>query len=250
MANCNNYRLREAFTYNEKSLQTRLEHALFPNHPVAKGDVAEEAWRDFLRCFLPSRYKVGSGFVIDSRNNSSQQIDCLIYDDYYTPIIWGQNSYLHIPVEAVYAAFEIKPEVNSQYLLAASEKIVSVRNLYRTSVSYTGDGQEKEPKPLFHIIGGLLAKKVMWEETGRLESRYFKKKMKQFQNKKGCIDCIDIVLTAYDGFIDYFRTGFPCEALPKVDKDPGAAIRGFFHLIRALTKQGTVSAIDLEAYEK
>ena len=52
MVNHNNSSLGEAFTYTEKSLQTRLEHASFPNHPVARGDVAEEAWGDFLRCFF------------------------------------------------------------------------------------------------------------------------------------------------------------------------------------------------------
>lgn len=39
--------MKEAFIYTEKSLQARLDHAFFPDHPVAKGDIAENAWRDF-----------------------------------------------------------------------------------------------------------------------------------------------------------------------------------------------------------
>ena len=183
--------------------------------------------------------------MIDSCDNRSEQIDCLIYDNNFTPILWGQNSYLHIPVEAVYAAFEIKQKVNKEYLLAAFQKIISVRNLYRTSVPYIGGGQEKEPKPLFHIIGGLLAKEATWKKG--LESKYFEENMKQFQDEK---KCIDIVLTARHGFIDYFEAGIPSPTFPKVDKGKGAAIRGFFRLIRALTAQGTVGAINLKAYEE
>ena len=77
--------LREAFIYTEKSLQAKLKSANFPDHPVAKGDVSEDAWRELLRRFLPSRFSVESGFIIDAHNEASEQIDCIIYDKvFYT----------------------------------------------------------------------------------------------------------------------------------------------------------------------
>ena len=58
---------------------------------------------------------------------------------------------------------------------------------------------------------------------------------------------IDTILTAFDGYTDYFDTGFPTDN-PYKDMAEGAATRGLFRLLRALLLQGTVSAIDLEYY--
>ena len=241
--------LQDAFIYTEKSLQAKLEHAFFPDHPVAKGDVAEDAWRKFLINFLPSRYKVGSGFVIDSNNHRSEQIDCIIYDNIYTPTLWGEENYIYIPVEAVHAVFEIKQEVKREYLQVASDKIKSVRKLYRTSATYVGSGQENPPKELFHIIGGLLATRSVWKYG--LMSTHAKDAVQKIHNNHSEENSValDIILTARHGFIDYFNTGFPCDSPPHNDKNEGAVTRGIFRLIKALVAQGTVTAIDLKKYE-
>ena len=54
-------------------------------HPVAKGDNFESAWTNFLKAYLPTRYECGNGFIVDSRNNVSDQIDIIIYDKYFSP---------------------------------------------------------------------------------------------------------------------------------------------------------------------
>lgn len=56
-----------------------------------------------------------------------------------------------------------------------------------------------------------------------------------------------MVLTACDGYTDYFDTGFPTDR-PCKDTNEGAATRGLFRLVRALLAQGTVGAIDLGLY--
>lgn len=238
--------MKEAFIYTEKSLQARLAHAFFPDHPVAKGDIAESAWRDFLRNLVPSRYKVGSGFVIDVHGKKSQQIDCLIYDNFYTPTLWGKENHIYVPAESVHAVFEIKPKVNRKYLGAASKKINSVRMLHRTSAPYVGSGEEEPAKKLFPIIGGLLAAKTTWKDG--IKSDHFLNAVKE-QYEKDKVK-IDVVLTASHGYADYFDSGFPPEVPPRRDADEGAATRGVFRLIKALLAQGTVPAIDLNYYEK
>ena len=239
--------LREAFMYTEKSLQAKLESANFPDHPVAKGDVSEDAWRDLLRRYLPSRYSVESGFVIDAHNDKSEQIDCIIYDNFCTPTFWGERGYIYIPAEAVHAVFEIKQQVNKKYIQVASQKVESVRLLHRTSAPYMGSGKVESPKPLFPIIGGLLATRM--EYKGGVESPHFHKAIHEIQEEDPKNKSIDVTLTAFDGYADYFDTGFPTK-LPHKDMDKGAATRGLFRLVRALLLQGTVGAIDLNYYHE
>jgi len=239
--------LQEAFKYIERSLQAKLEGANYPEHPTAKGDILEEAWREVLRRYLPARFRVNDGFVIDSKGGISGQIDCIIYDNVFTPTFWGEGGHFHIPAEAVHAVLEIKPTVNLGYIRAASDKAASVRMLHRTSIPYMSSGQENPPKELFPIIGGLLASRIEYKEG--IEGTAFQQAVDRIhQDDPECMQSIDLVLTGFDGYADYFDSGFPTDAPPHRDIDKGAATRGLFRLVRALLSQGTVGAIDLRGY--
>ena len=238
--------LQDAFIYIEHALQARLESAEFPEHPTAKGDVSEVAWRETLARYLPARFRVGSGFVIDSMGRVSRQVDCIVYDNVHTPTLWGEGGYLHIPAEAVHAVFEIKPEVKKEYIRVASEIVESVRSLHRTSISYTGSGQENPPKEPIHIVGGLLATKAGYK-TG-LSGPAFGRAIEDVHRLGPINRNLDIVFTAFSGYADYFDSGFPTERPPHMDTAEGAVARGLLRLTRALLVQGTVAAIDLARY--
>ena len=239
--------LSEGFKYTEKSLQAKLESANFPDHPVAKGDVSEDAWRDLLSRILPSRYCVEAGFIIDAHNRVSKQIDCIIYDNFFMPTLWGERGYIYVPVESVHAVIEIKQEITKEYLQQTSEKIESVRILHRTSAPNTESDREEEPEPSFPIIGGLLATKAKYVK-GLNEPR-FNKAVHEIQKQDPKNKSIDLILTAFNGYADYFNTGFPTD-YPYIDIEEGAATRGLFRLVRAILLQGEVSAIDLDYYHK
>ena len=240
--------LHAAFRYTERSLQARLESARLPYHPVAKGDVAEDTWRTLFRRFLPSRFSVESGFVIDAHDAISKQIDCIVYDRMFTPTFWGERGYTYVPAEAVHGVFEIKPHVNKPYLRQTSEVLESVRVLHRTSAPYMASGREEGPKPLFPIVGGLLATRMKYSKG--VNAPAFAAFLRKMQQGGGTKRCLDIVLTAFDGYADYFNTGFPTDGPPCRDVAEGAATRGLFRLVKALLLQGTVGAIDLEYYLK
>lgn len=70
----------------QKELMAKLEADI--NHPTSKGDNSEGAWIKFFRSFLPSKYAVDKGFVFDSTGNMSEQIDVIIYDSLYAPLIF------------------------------------------------------------------------------------------------------------------------------------------------------------------
>jgi len=121
--------------------------------------------------FLPGRYGVGPVFAVDSRGQQSQQIDVAVYDGQYAPL-WFRSpgGTLFVPVESIYAAFEIKPEINKALAKYTGDKIASVRALHRTNAPIRHAGgwyppQNLDDKP---ILGGLLAVRSGWTDiTGK-----------------------------------------------------------------------------------
>lgn len=157
--------IKELFT----SLQSQMQGVLATNskfitHPGSEGDSLENAWIDLLRNYLPNRYSVDKAMVIDHKGNVSQQIDIVIYDNWYTPFIFNQNGFKYIPAEGVYAVFEVKPDIGgvsaSKHNIAyAGEKVASVRRLMRTSTHMINSGKKCPARPLTKIIGGILGTK-------------------------------------------------------------------------------------------
>lgn len=77
-------------------------------HPGMKGDDTEDNWREWLMAYLPNRYAVAKGVVIDADGNESEQIDVIIYDRQYSYLVLKHNETFLIPAESVYAVFEVK----------------------------------------------------------------------------------------------------------------------------------------------
>ena len=228
-----------ALTTTEEFWVKRVESASIADHPTVRGDVAENAWRELLGEYLPARYRVGGGFVVSADGMKSGQIDCIIYDNTYTPKFFGEHGMLYIPIEAVYAVFEVKPEVTRANILYASGKARSVRALRRTTAPYVGDGQERAPKPPIHIIGGLLADRISgWGQHAQTMAQ------QQPSPDRGGNGAIDVVLTAKKGGADFFESGFPATK-PRIYPQKGGLMVGVLRLIRALQTQGTVPAVDL-----
>lgn len=131
-------------------------------HSGSKGDALENSWIDMLRKYLPNRYSIDKAMVIDYEGNVSDQIDIVIYDNFYTPFVFHQNGFKYIPAEGVYAVFEVKPDLKGKadgmsYIKYAGKKIASVRNLKRTSVKIINAGRENPPRAMTLILGGILA---------------------------------------------------------------------------------------------
>ncbi|MCI4624393.1 MAG: hypothetical protein L3V56_00355 [Candidatus Magnetoovum sp. WYHC-5] len=111
-----------------------------------------------MRTYLPERYKVDSGFVVDYKGKISEQIDIIIYDRNFTPFIFRGESVIYIPAEGVYAVFEVKTLFDKTNYDYAVNKLNSVKELERTSAPFTHI-KGKDTKELFDIIGGILTKK-------------------------------------------------------------------------------------------
>ena len=153
-------RLRNSLLTVQKLMEAQLKHASQSVvHAGTMGEVNEKNWMELLRSYLPRRYEVNTGIVVDSRGGYSDQIDIIIYDGHFTPVLLGQQNHRYVPAEAVYAVFECKPEINTQYLEYAGDKAASVRSLHRTSREITTiEGRAR--KSLFPIAAGILAQRA------------------------------------------------------------------------------------------
>jgi Domain of unknown function (DUF6602) len=131
-------------------------------HPVAVGDDTELNWRGMLESILPARYRVGKGFAVDADGGRSEQVDLLVYDRHFSPVLLDVGEYVFVPAEAVYAVLEVKQELSKATIEYAGGKVESVRKLRRTSAPVPYVEGQYEPKPLHPILGGLLTMESAW----------------------------------------------------------------------------------------
>jgi hypothetical protein len=210
-------------------------------HPVSKGDSTEADWLKALKDHLPHRYQLDKAFIIDSNGKKSEQIDVVIYDRQYTPVLYNKNEQRLIPAESVYAVFEIKPVLNSPNILYAGKKVASVRKLHRTSAQIVYAGGKYEPRVPFSIIGGILTYKSAWKpELGKTFVNTLQKLDNNSRIDLGC------VVTA-----GTFETKYDSGKVEVIKSKPETSLASFLFLLLAkLQSLATVPAIDYQAYRK
>jgi hypothetical protein len=103
------------------------------DHSGLKGSSFEEIFRDFLRGYLPKTLDVSTGIIIDSKGNSSKQLDVIISDSAKTPIFYKSGDIRVVPVEGVFSVIEVKACLNSQELTKTFNNMLSVRKLEKIS---------------------------------------------------------------------------------------------------------------------
>lgn len=213
----------------EAELQSTLSVSL--NHPVSQGSHCESSWIELLRNFLPNRYGITKGFVFDSRGNISDQIDIIIYDTTYSPLIYAtKNDEKYVTIESVYAVFECKPKISKETLEYTEKKILSVKKLYCSSREIYVAGRPVEPRTPPPIFGGLLA-------NTSIKAENLKKRLKNSGPN------VNLGFSA-SGLL-FFRND---DALKTITKNTLLAF--FYKLLDMLYELGTVAAIDIRQYSK
>lgn len=155
--------LRGAFLLRQAQLRATLGVGrAIGGHPVAVGDSSELNWRGMLESILPTRYRVSKAFVVDANGERSEQVDLLIFDRHFSPVLVDVGDYLFVPAEAVYAVVEVKQELNRETIKYAGEKVASVRRLRRTSAPVPHAGGTFEPREPPPILGGVLTLETGW----------------------------------------------------------------------------------------
>lgn len=96
-------------------------------HSSEFGIYREAICRDFLRFLVPRRLDLDTGFVINTNNEVSTQLDIIIFDSASTPLIQSGARQRFFPVEALCAVDEVKSKVSKQDLREALQKLTKVK---------------------------------------------------------------------------------------------------------------------------
>ncbi len=242
--------LKEAFLARQKVLSTELELPLaFTSHPTTIGDASEANWVRMLKSFLPGRYEVGPVFALDAQGQQSEQIDLAIYDRQYSPLWFQAGASRIVPVESIYAVFEVKPEVNHEYMEYAAKKAASVRRLTRTSAKIvdihgTHEGPKLEDRP---ILAGIVGLRCGWAEG--LAGETGQSNLKLYTGESH----LDLGLALVDAAFDQIPSTANLDMLAEgLEYSPEGTQLIFFvmHLFRRLQAIGTAPAVDLAVYEE
>lgn len=226
--------------------QAEMEAALSANrrimpHEGEKGAAAELRWREMLSMYLPRRYSVRSGFVVDYESGVSDQIDVIIHDAQYSPFLFQAGTSCFVPAESVYVIFDAKQDISKATLVATGNKVASVRQLKRTSGDiwtnaggpYRGKLPESQP-----ILGGILAVTSNFKDP-------FGRNFAQALNGLGEHHKLDLGVAVSAGAFEVATNAG--EDLLVYDRD--TALVGFFMaLIRKLQPLATALAMDLNVW--
>lgn len=237
----NKINLKDLFSNLQNELLSKLNVGKSMPHPTTKGDNTELNWLGVLKS-LPSRYEVNKGFVVDGDGNLSEQIDAIIYDRYYSPLILYRDSVLYVPAESVYAILEVRQSLSKENIEYAGEKASSVRKLKRTSAPVRQiDGSLKRREQLPPILAGILAVDSDWNPP--LGDPFV-----------DVLKGLD-VNSRLDFGISLKHGSFECsykEVDPtiKTSKPKVSLISFFINLTKQLQLLGNAPGIDLDAYYK
>ncbi len=201
-------------------------------HPVSKGNAREHGWRKMFRRFLPDRFGIKSGFIIDSKGEISDQIDCIIYRKDTGIELYSVGQETVIPVEAVFAAFEIKPQIDKKNLDYAEGKAASISKL--TISNYWLESDEAVPKRYLgdssangQVVFGLLADSVSWKNGW--EFKLFKNLFKNSNTK------VALFMTIKNGCVSTLKTGYPTDTYEFFD-GKHALLNQLIRLIESFTE--------------
>jgi hypothetical protein len=223
-----------------EDIQQRLERVRKTlAHPGTKGDASEGVWLELLEKYLPERYKAATAHVVDSNDVFSEQIDVVVFDRQYSPLIFHCQGQMVVPAESVYAVFEAKQSLNGTYIKYAQEKVASVRRLHRTSLPVPYVEGTYQPKPLIPIIGGLLAFESDWTPA-------LGEALKNTLMAGDPLGRLDIGCVASHGHFSFDQTKGSYEFTP--EGRPATAF--LFKLISMLQCSGTVPMVDVQAYAR
>jgi hypothetical protein len=119
--------------YYEGILQRLRSEVDFINtlfeHQGVKGEGNEAVLRELIRKFIPDRFGIGTGVVVDRFGNQSRQCDIVVYDAFSYPSLLSLASVHLFPVDIVYATIEVKTTLDAASAKEARQNVASVKKL-------------------------------------------------------------------------------------------------------------------------
>ncbi|MEU7908993.1 DUF6602 domain-containing protein [Actinoplanes sp. NPDC049118] len=143
-------------------------------HNLEKGLGGENILREVLESFLPSKYGVAKGKIVNYRGWLSRHCDVIIYDRINCPRLFvDENGNQIIPIDGVYSVIEVKATLTKKTLDDAFQNLDSIYNLRPgRPVKSTNEKVDYRP-PFFKIFGyGGLSLKTISSHYQALSTKY------------------------------------------------------------------------------
>lgn len=134
----NNFNVQDYIKFLGEELVHEFSVAGMTTHPHAVGSGRENSARLKLKNILPAGVGVGSGFVIDSYGNTSQQCDIILYEENFAMkfAVNNDQANTYYNCESVIAVGEVKSVASMTEIRDAINKLRQVKRLKR----YNDDG--------------------------------------------------------------------------------------------------------------
>jgi hypothetical protein len=121
----------------------------FLRHPTSGGN-AEDHIRQLLRDYLPTRYAVENGFVVNADQARSDAMDILFVDKHFIPPLSAEPAFKVFPCEAVVGALEMTSSPKSQVGRAGIGKISKLQDDIMKLARLRGLAKERQyASPVF-----------------------------------------------------------------------------------------------------
>jgi len=118
--------LNDIFENLEKALISDMNIKI--KHNLEDGKYREYLIKNVLSKIIPAKYSITNGFIIDSDNNRSKEMDVIIYDKNYVPPFFDET-YTVVPIEAVVAVIQVKTTLTSKTLRDAIDNLKCIDKL-------------------------------------------------------------------------------------------------------------------------
>ncbi|EMF92178.1 hypothetical protein LEP1GSC005_0462 [Leptospira santarosai str. ST188] len=121
------------------------------NHLRHSGDGAENIFFSELIKFLPERFGIGKGFVINPRFDTSMEQDIILYDKNTASKLISIAHINYFPFHSVMGTIEIKSNLNKSELRKAVLNTISLKKIYYyDSNDIDIEGYKYNSKPSFN----------------------------------------------------------------------------------------------------
>lgn len=118
---------KRIFEQLNRLLIAKSEQGGLIHHNLEKGLGNEQIFRDLLKEFLPNKYGIAKGKIINYFGDASKQCDLIIYDQNNCPRLFiDENENQIIPIEGVYCVIQIKTTLNRSTMKQSFENLMSV----------------------------------------------------------------------------------------------------------------------------
>lgn len=104
------------------AIKDRLTGLIGDANRGENGRYREEILKSTISKFLPKKYCMGTGFVINHKKEISTQIDIIIYDNTF-PVLFSERDFVVVLADSVKAIIEVKSSIrNTTELIKAIKK--------------------------------------------------------------------------------------------------------------------------------